>query len=202
MPHQPLIHTSDISVCGIDEAGRGPWAGPVVASAVILNPEAAIEGVNDSKKLTVKKREVLFEQILATCQVGIGLSSAEEIDSLNILQATMLAMQRAYADLGKIAGLALIDGNRAPTLPCKTQTVVSGDATYACIAAASIIAKVTRDRIMNELHQQYPNYGWAQNAGYGTRAHQDGLAAHGITPYHRTSFAPIRAILEKSKEAA
>jgi ribonuclease HII len=184
-------------VAGIDEAGRGPWAGPVVASAVILDIKALPSGINDSKKLSASKREALFEQIMATATVGLGVSSVGEIDEFNILGATKLAMQRALAALSIKPALALVDGNRAPKLPCAVQTIVKGDSKSLSIAAASIIAKVTRDRMMCELAAEFPGYGWERNAGYGTATHQQGLAALGITPHHRRSFAPIRALIEE-----
>lgn len=183
-------------VAGIDEAGRGPWAGPVVAGAVIFKSANCPAGINDSKKLTAAKREALFDPIMACATVGIGIASVDEIDTHNILGATKLAMQRAFAQLGVIPELALVDGNRAPKLPCRVQTVIGGDAKSLSIAAASIIAKVTRDRIMRELAREFPYYGWERNAGYGTGAHQQGLATHGVTIHHRRSFAPIRLLLE------
>lgn len=184
-------------VAGVDEAGRGPWAGPVVAAAVILYP-TRIDGIDDSKKLTAAKRDALYDAIRAHACTGVGIASVEEIDRLNILAATMLAMQRAVAALGTAPHLALIDGNKAPVLACHTQTIVGGDAKSLSIAAASIIAKVTRDRMMCELAQRHPHYGWERNAGYGTKHHQDALAAHGVTPHHRRSYAPIRALLEEA----
>jgi ribonuclease HII len=182
-------------VVGIDEAGRGPWAGPVVAAAAVLNPAHIPAGINDSKQLSTAKREAVFGYIITHAQTGIGIASVEEIDALNILGATKLAMQRALTALPIKADVALVDGNRAPDLYCKTITLVGGDAKSLSIAAASIIAKVTRDRMMCELARAFPGYGWEKNAGYGTRAHQDGLAKLGVTPHHRTSFAPIRALL-------
>ncbi len=183
-------------VAGIDEAGRGPWAGPVVAAAVILDPRNLPGGVNDSKKLTAAKRESLYPLILASAQTGVGIATVCEIDTLNILEATKLAMRRALDALPVLPQLALVDGNRAPNLPCKVQTVVGGDAKSLSIAAASIVAKVTRDRMMRELAEAFPGYGWEQNAGYGTALHQEALVAFGVTPHHRRSFAPIRSLLE------
>ncbi len=182
-------------IAGIDEAGRGPWAGPVVAAAAILNPAHIPQGIDDSKKLTHAKREALFDFILAHAQTGVGMASVEEIDTLNILGATKLAMQRALAALPVRADVALVDGNQPPKLPCKTIAIIKGDSKSLSIAAASIIAKVTRDRLMCELAQKFPHYGWEKNAGYGTALHQAGLAAHGITPHHRRSFAPIKKML-------
>ncbi len=182
-------------VAGVDEAGRGPWAGEVVAGAVILDYARIPAGLNDSKKLTKQNREFLYDEIMANAIVGVGVASVEEIDRLNILEATKLAMQRAVAGLLTKPDLALIDGNKAPMLPCKTQTIIGGDAKSLSIAAASIIAKVTRDRMMDELAQQHPQYGWERNAGYGTKIHQEALAKHGITAHHRRSFKPIRELL-------
>jgi ribonuclease HII len=184
-------------VCGVDEAGRGPWAGPVLAAAAILDPNDFPDGLNDSKKLTAKRREALFEALMeGPAQIGVGLASVEEIDALNILEATYLAMRRAVAALPAAPALALIDGNRAPGgLPCSCQTVIKGDARSLSIAAASIIAKVTRDRIMAELALAHPGYGWETNQGYGAKAHQEALLRLGVTPHHRRSFKPIHKIL-------
>ncbi|MBY0354109.1 MAG: ribonuclease HII [Rickettsiales bacterium] len=181
-------------VCGVDEAGRGPLAGPVVAGAVILNPLSVPAGLNDSKKLSVTQRARLYEQLQqhATCRIGIA--SVEEIDRLNILRASLLAMQRAVESLPQfqLLGMALIDGNQRPNLSCPLTTIVKGDAHCLSIAAASIIAKVTRDRMMREYATQYPQYGFDQHAGYGTEKHLAAIAEHGITPIHRRSFAPIK----------
>jgi ribonuclease HII len=191
-------------VCGIDEAGRGPWAGPVVAGAVVLDPETLgetlLRGLDDSKKLKPQAREVLFRELQARARIGVGIADVDEIDSLNILQATMLAMARALGDLGTPApDLALVDGNRAPELACAARTVVKGDGLSLSIAAASIVAKVSRDRMMAELDRRHPGYGWARNAGYGTAEHQAALASLGVTPAHRRSFAPIRKILSPDR---
>jgi ribonuclease HII len=187
------------TVCGIDEAGRGPWAGPVVAAAAILDAHNLPRGINDSKKLSAAKRDALYEQIIASTRYGVGIASVEEIDHMNILEATKLAMQRAYDALGEPQPTtALIDGNKAPLLPCYAHTIVGGDAKCLSIAAASIIAKVTRDRMMHELAQTFPHYGWEKNAGYGTKYHQDALKKWGVTPHHRQSYAPIRALLEQA----
>lgn len=188
-------------IVAIDEVGRGPWAGPVMAAAAILDPANIPDGLNDSKKLSAAKRDQLHDAILATARVEIGLASVEEIDQLNILQATKLAMRRAYDALGVQASIALVDGNQPPQLPCPVRCVVKGDSISLSIAAASIVAKVKRDRMMAELAQQFPHYGWESNAGYGTKTHQDGIAAHGITPHHRRSFKPIRALLEAAEKA-
>jgi ribonuclease HII len=186
------------SVCGIDEVGRGPWAGPVVATAVILPATLPdfFAGVTDSKKLSATQREKLFPLLLGCCHVGIGEASVEEIDCVNILQATFLAMQRAFAALPVKPMRALVDGNKVPRLPCPAEAIIGGDAKFHSIAAASIIAKVTRDRYMAELDKQFPGYGWASNAGYGAPAHQAGLASLGVTIHHRRSFAPIKALLK------
>ncbi len=183
-------------VCGIDEAGRGPWAGPVVASAVILDPTDIPEGLNDSKKLTAKRRDVLFDTINAAAQVGVGIATVQEIDEINILQATFLAMRRAVEALPNPPAYALIDGNKIPPhLNCDAEAIVKGDGRSVSIAAASIIAKVTRDRIMVTLAQQFPGYGWERNAGYGVKVHQEGLNRLGVTPHHRVSFKPIHKML-------
>ena len=184
-------------ICGIDEAGRGPWAGPVVASAVILDPNNIPQGLNDSKKLNEAKREALFGLIMYSSKVGIGIVSAAEIDEINILQATFLAMERAFEQLEIKPDLALIDGNRSPKLNCKTQTIIGGDAKSLSIAAASIIAKVTRDRIMHQHDLTYPLYGFLRHKGYGTAAHAAALAIHGPCAEHRKSFKPIALILSR-----
>lgn len=185
-------------VAGVDEAGRGPWAGPVVAGAVVLNQKYIPSGINDSKKLSATKREMLYEEILQNARTGIGISTVEEIDEFNILEATKLAMQRAVAMLGNDITLVLIDGNKAPTLNFPTQTIIGGDAKSLSIAAASIIAKVTRDRIMCELGETNPEYGWERNSGYGTKYHVEALAKYGITEHHRKSYKPIRKLLEQN----
>ncbi|MBT4933537.1 MAG: ribonuclease HII [Rhodospirillaceae bacterium] len=188
-------------VCGVDEAGRGPWAGPVVAGAAILDPatlpDSLRQGLDDSKKLKPEKRQTLFELLKVHAITGLGIASVEEIDALNILAATMLAMSRAVEALSVKPGMALIDGNRLPELPCPGEALVKGDGRSLSIAAASIVAKVSRDRIMAELAEEYPAYGWDHNAGYGTKKHQQGLADFGVTEHHRRSFAPIRKILER-----
>lgn len=176
-------------VCGIDEAGRGPLAGPVYAAAVILPLDCVIEDLNDSKKLTEKKRERVFDVILEKAAAyGIGFATAQEIDKVNILQATFLAMTRAYRAMGVTADWVLIDGNRMPPLPIPGETVVGGDGQCACIAAASILAKVSRDRELRELDRQYPQYGFAKHKGYGTKAHYEAIKQYGILPQHRRSF--------------
>ena len=184
-------------ICGIDEAGRGPWAGPVVAGAVIW-PEGATlpEALNDSKKLSATKRDALYEIISAEAHYAVGIATAQEIDQMNILQATFVAMQRAFAQLNTPADFALIDGNKLPSIPCPAQAIVKGDSKSPSIAAASIIAKVTRDRMMADLALAHPEYGFERHAGYGTKQHAEALAAHGPCPAHRRSFAPIRKLLE------
>lgn len=176
--------------CGVDEAGRGPLAGPVYAAAVILPPQPEIAGLNDSKKISEKKREALFPVICETAlSYAIGTASVEEIDELNILQATFLAMRRAVEGLSVAPAFALIDGNRTPAgiaIPC--QTVVKGDALSASIAAASILAKVSRDHCLMELDKQYPEYGFAKHKGYGTPAHYAALRTYGMAPVHRKTF--------------
>jgi ribonuclease HII len=190
------------TVVGIDEAGRGPWAGPVVAGAVILDrdklPDSLRHGLNDSKKLSPAAREKLFALLTPDiAKVGVGHASAIEIDQLNILKATFLAMARAVEALGIVPGLALVDGNRPPPLPCPVRCVIKGDGKSLSIAAASIIAKVTRDRIMSDLAIRYPEFGWERNAGYGTAEHQAALARLGPTTEHRASYAPIKRLLTK-----
>lgn len=179
-------------VCGVDEAGRGPLAGPVVAAAVILDPARPIAGLNDSKKLSAKKRVALAglirERALAW---AVAEASVEEIDQLNILHASMLAMQRAVAALQVTPERALIDGNRCPSLAMPAEAVVQGDAKVAAIAAASILAKTVRDEGMLGLHAQYPHYGFDRHMGYPTAAHCAALAVHGVSPVHRRSFAPV-----------
>lgn len=186
-------------VAGVDEAGRGPLAGPVVACAVILDEVKVIRGLADSKTLSATRRSQLFEEIFekALC-VSVAQSSVEEIDSLNILQATLLAMQRAVSGLRLKPQMVLVDGNRLPVLDCVAHALVKGDQTEPAISAASIVAKVTRDRLCGELHQQYPAYGFDQHKGYGTEAHLRALAQHGPCVVHRHSFAPVkRAVKEK-----
>jgi ribonuclease HII len=186
----------DATICGIDEAGRGPLAGPVVAAAVILDRAAIPPGIADSKRLSAPRRAALAELIRASAAIGIGIASVEEIDTLNILRATELAMRRAAEALARTPDAALIDGNRVPAgLPCAARAIVGGDASCLSIAAASIVAKVTRDRLMDALAARHPGYGWERNRGYGTAEHLAALAALGVTPHHRRSFAPIHNIL-------
>lgn len=183
-------------VAGVDEVGRGPLAGPVVAAAVILDPQRPIEGLADSKKLSEKKREalsvVIKERALAW---SIARAEVEEIDDINILQASLLAMQRAVVSLSPVAEYALIDGNRCPELTCPSEAVVKGDSRVAAISAASIIAKVARDREMIEMDLQYPGYGLAKHKGYPSKAHLEALTQLGVTPIHRRSYAPVRRVL-------
>ena len=188
-------------VCGVDEAGRGPLVGAVVAGAVVLDPNKPIDGLKDSKKLTAAKRDFLYEQILENAKAwGVGEASPAEIDQINILQATMLAMRRAIEDLSIRMGAwpekALIDGNRCPELPIAAEAIIKGDAKEPAISAASIIAKVTRDRQMMRLHDQYPEYGFAQHMGYPTEAHFAALKQYGACSEHRRSFSPVRKVLE------
>lgn len=183
-------------IVGVDEVGRGPLAGPVTAAAVRLFADVIPAGLADSKTLSAKRRAGLFDQIMECADVGVGHASVAEIDAHNILQASFLAMRRAMAALPCAPDFLLIDGNRLPPgLACPAQLVVRGDASCMSIAAASIIAKVTRDRIMADLDQQFPGYHWAQNAGYPTQAHKMALRALGVTPVHRRSFATVRNIL-------
>lgn len=190
-----------IWVCGVDEAGRGPLVGAVVAGAVVLDPNNPIEGLKDSKKLTAARREYLYEQILEKAKAwGVGEASSIEIDESNILQATMLAMRRAIEDLSIRLGAwpdkALIDGNRCPELPIAAEAIVKGDAKEPAISAASIVAKVTRDRQMMALHERHPEYGFAQHMGYPTEAHFAALKQFGACDQHRRSFSPVRKVLE------
>lgn len=183
-------------VAGVDEVGRGPLAGAVVAAAVILDPAQPIAGLNDSKKLSAKRREQLAIEIRARALAwSLGRAEVEEIDSINILQATFLAMQRALAGLPIQPELVKIDGNRCPKLSYRMEAIVGGDATVAEISAASILAKVTRDAELVELDALYPQYGFARHKGYGTAAHLAALREHGATPIHRRSFAPVRKAL-------
>ena len=192
---------STIWICGVDEAGRGPLVGSVVAGAVVLNPNNPIAGLKDSKKLTPAKREYLYEQIMLKAKAwGIGEASPEEIDQINILQATMLAMRRAIEDLASRLGSwpdkALIDGNRCPELPIPAEAIVKGDTKEPAISAGSILAKVTRDRQMAILHERFPQYGFAQHMGYPTAAHFAALKEFGVCEEHRRSFSPVRNVIE------
>ena len=174
---------------GVDEAGRGPLCGPVCVAACILDPENPVYGINDSKKLSEKKREALFDTICSQCAAyGIGSATEKEIDEVNILNATYLAMQRAVAALPVQPDCALVDGNRAPDLPLEVRTIIKGDAQSASIAAASILAKVSRDRYMLQMAEKYPQYAFEKHKGYGTKLHYERLEQYGISPIHRLSF--------------
>ena len=190
-------------VFGLDEAGRGPWCGPVVAACVCWPdqkiPTDLANAINDSKKLSAKQRDILFPRIMTSgALIGVGQASAAEIDAINILQASFLAMRRALDDAaarGHRATYALIDGNRLPDWSLPMQCIIGGDAKSLSIAAASIIAKVTRDRIMADLAREYPAYGWDKNAGYGTATHSQALLRYGVTPHHRRTYAPVARLL-------
>lgn len=185
-------------VAGVDEAGRGPLAGPVVAAAVILDDHAPIKGLADSKKLTALRREKLFDEIRAKALCcSVALATVEEIDRLNILQATLLAMQRAVKGLRLKPAKVLVDGNRLPVLDVMAEAIVSGDALMPAISAASILAKVTRDRMLDELHQQHPGYGFDRHKGYGTADHLRALRELGPLPEHRRSFSPVAQLLQE-----
>ena len=182
-------------IAGIDEAGRGPWAGPVVAAVVVLDPHNLPDGIDDSKALDGDQRETVFKQIIASAQYGVGIASIERIDRDNILNATLWAMAEAVAQLALPPRLALIDGNRAPRLACETRTIVKGDAKCLSIAAASIVAKVTRDRLMMTLAREHPGYGFERHKGYGTPEHKAALERLGVSPIHRRSFKPVQLAL-------
>lgn len=204
MPHyiyeSRYLKTAPGPVAGVDEAGRGPLAGPVVAAAVILDRKRIPKGLNDSKQLDEETREDLFPQIMERAiAVGVGEACVDEIDLINIRQATHLAMARAVRALSVAAAFALVDGNDAPALPCPCDTLVDGDARSVSIAAASIIAKVTRDRLMRGLHEEFPHYCWNTNKGYSTEEHLTALKRHGPTHHHRRSFAPVYNILYPQK---
>jgi ribonuclease HII len=192
----PLLLQPEGLVCGIDEAGRGPLAGPVVAAAVILDPANPITGLNDSKKLSAKRRELLAVEIRAKALAwAVAEASVEEIDRINILQASLLAMRRAVEGLGVRPSHALVDGNRCPKLACTSEAIIGGDGKVASIAAASILAKTVRDAGMLELHATYPEYGFDRHMGYPTAAHLKALREHGLTPIHRRSYAPVAQLL-------
>lgn len=206
LEHSVWEKNPDATIAGLDEAGRGPWAGPVFAAAAILNPRhipsSLINRLDDSKKLSASAREDIFAQLQGCAGVRLGIAAATvtEIDTLNILQATYLAMTRALESLGCAVDVALVDGNRAPPLPCEVRTVIKGDSLSLSIAAASIAAKVSRDRVMLNLASRYPGYGWHTNMGYGTAEHQAALKRLGVTPEHRQSYAPIRLIAAEKSE--
>jgi ribonuclease HII len=185
---------------GVDEAGRGPLAGPVVAGAVILDPENSIEGLMDSKKLSPEKREFLYVEIKARAlDWGLGVASVEEIDRVNILQATYLAMQRAVNGLRLQPDYVLVDGNRCPDFACPANAIIKGDTRIAAISAASILAKVSRDTEMVRLDAEYPGYGLARHKGYPSKQHVEALENLGVTPIHRVSYAPVRRVMEKTR---
>jgi len=195
---EPDIHYSGHLLAGVDEAGRGPLAGDVVAAAVILDPQQPIEGLADSKKISEKKREKLFDEIhQKAIAVAVGRASVAEIDELNILWASMLAMKRAIEALAVQPEHVVVDGNRVPKWAYSAQAFVKGDQRIACISAGSIIAKVTRDRDMFALARDYPQYGFDKHKGYPTAAHRAALVEYGVTEYHRTTFGPVRAVLEQ-----
>ncbi len=190
-----IEHHQQGPVAGVDEAGRGPLAGPVVAAAVILDHAIIPDGIDDSKKLCGARRESLCQAIRSVAMVGIGIASVEEIDTLNIYWATMLAMTRAVDALGRTPGHVLVDGNRLPRWSYASRAIVGGDALCLSIAAASIVAKHERDCLMRDYDRQYPGYGWSSNKGYGTRDHRDALERLGPTPLHRKSFAPVSQLV-------
>jgi ribonuclease HII len=196
MPHLRLEKDCPAPVCGVDEAGRGPWAGPVCAGAVILKPRRIPKGVDDSKKLSAKRRGELEVEIKDKAVAwGVGFASVEEIAELNILQATGLAMRRAVAAMAMAPIFALVDGNYAFDLPCPVKTVIGGDAVSASIAAASILAKTARDRLMAQMDEVYPGYGFSGHKGYRAQVHADALVLLGPSPIHRMSWAPVRLAL-------
>ena len=206
-----LERTVPSPVVGVDEAGCGPWAGPVVAGAVIFrnvcDKAPLFSLLNDSKKLTLKRREKAYAALLDAAQEGllyyaVGQASVKEVDCLNIRQAALLAMKRAVETLPVMPAFAFIDGTMVPKLTCPSQSVIRGDSTSYSIAAASIFAKVTRDRLMADLAEECPGYGWEKNAGYGTKLHQEGLERFGVTPHHRLSFAPVRRFYEMAANSA
>jgi ribonuclease HII len=182
-------------VAGVDEAGRGPWAGPVVAAAVILNPDNIPEGIDDSKALNAETREALYAEIAARAQFGVGIAEVARIDRINILQATLWAMRRAVAQLKSRPKVVLVDGDRSPRVACECRTVVGGDALCVSIAAASIIAKVTRDRLMIALARECPGYGFERHKGYGTPEHQEAVKRLGVSPHHRRTWRPTQLAL-------
>lgn len=202
MPEQVVLPwPTDGLLAGVDEAGRGPLAGPVVAAAVILDDLQPIAGLNDSKKLSARRREALFDEIRAKALCFcVAQASVEEIDRLNILQASMLAMQRAVQGLRLRPALVQVDGNRLPRLDVRAEAIVQGDALVPAISAASILAKVTRDRWCEEFAQRYPDYGFAAHKGYGTAAHLQALARYGATEQHRRSFAPVARVLAAQRQ--
>jgi len=194
-----ILHVGPLGLCGVDEAGRGPLAGPVTAAAVMLDPERPIDGLRDSKKLSAAARERLADAIRQRAAAWcVAEASVVEIDQLNILHATMLAMQRAVAGLQMPPDEVWVDGNRCPNWMWRSQAVIKGDDKVAAIAAASILAKTARDQYMCRLHEDYPAYGFAKHMGYGTAVHLAALKAHGACPQHRRSFAPVKRVLDQA----
>jgi ribonuclease HII len=190
------LYTQGITtIAGVDEAGRGPLAGPVVAAAVVLPHSPSIDGVNDSKKLSPKKREKLYSVILELCDVGVGIVDESTIDSINIFQASRLAMKKAVLDLTKKPDYLLIDGPMTIDYTCRSKSIIKGDSLSASIAAASIVAKVTRDALMLELHKKYPHYAFDEHKGYPTKKHVELIEYYGISPVHRQSFGPVKRVL-------
>ncbi len=182
-------------IAGVDEAGRGPWAGPLVAAAVVLDPDNIPEGIDDSKKLEPEAREAVFERIVATSQWAVAVADVRRIDRYNVLRATLWAMSQAVGKLGEKPRLVLVDGDRIPRVKGKARAIVRGDAKCLSIAAASIVAKVTRDRLMIGLGQEFPEYGFERHKGYGTPEHEDAIRRLGVTPHHRRSFRPVQLAL-------
>ena len=194
-PSYKFDEAYEFPIIGVDEVGRGPLAGPVISAAIILNKEIIPEGINDSKKLSKKKRIIINEQLILHHSYAIGMATVEEIDKINILQASLLAMKRAILGLKIVPKSILVDGNKLPDLEYKMYPIVKGDSKSASIAAASIIAKVYRDKLMEDLSIQYPGYYWEKNSGYGTKQHLLALNNLGVTPIHRKTFAPIYNML-------
>lgn len=194
-PSYKFDQAYETPIIGVDEVGRGPLAGPVISAAIILNKEKIPEGINDSKKLSKKKREVINEELISQHSFAIGIASVEEIDKINILQASLLAMKRAVLNLNIKPQTILVDGNKLPDLEYNMYPIIKGDNKSISIAAASIIAKVYRDKLMQDLSLQYPGYYWEKNSGYGTKQHLLALNSLGVTPIHRKSFAPIYNML-------
>ncbi|NLZ45737.1 MAG: ribonuclease HII [Clostridiales bacterium] len=191
------IREKYIYFCGVDEAGRGPLAGDVYAAAVVFDKNVIIEGINDSKKISEKKREILFDEIISKASdYSIATSSIAEIEEINILNAAMLAMKRAIEGLKKVPEIALIDGNKSPLVSCETMTIIKGDANSQSIAAASILAKVARDRYMRQIDVEFPEYHFSKHKGYGTKLHYQMIEEHGICEYHRPSF--LKKVLNKN----
>ena len=194
-PSYKFDQVYETPIIGVDEVGRGPLAGPVISAAIVLNKEKIPEGINDSKKLSKKKREVINEELISQHKFAIGIASVEEIDKINILQASLLAMKRAVLNLNIKPQTILVDGNKLPDLEYNMYPIIKGDSKSISIAAASIIAKVYRDKLMQDLSIQYPGYYWEKNSGYGTKQHLLALDNLGVTPIHRKSFAPIYNML-------